>query len=68
MTQPAAVTKAAIKRAIRAAQEEGAAMVDVLPDGTVRVILRGEYEVAGPGAGGQDAPAPEHIDWGKVRA
>jgi chitinase len=46
MTKPAASTQAAIRRAIRAAQKEGAAMVEVLADGTIRVLLRQEYELA----------------------
>jgi hypothetical protein len=46
MTKSLPFTKAAIKRAIAAAQEQGAALVEMLPDGTIRVKLRQEYEVA----------------------
>jgi hypothetical protein len=37
--RPARVTQADVARALRAAKQEGAAGVDVLPDGTIRVLL-----------------------------
>ena len=37
--RPARATEADVRRAIRAAKHEGAAGVDVLPDGTIRVLL-----------------------------
>jgi hypothetical protein len=37
--RPAAITQADVARAIRAAKQVGAAGVDVLPDGTIRVLL-----------------------------
>lgn len=37
--RPARVTQADVARALRAAKQEGAAGVDVLPDGTIRLLL-----------------------------
>lgn len=37
--RPARVTQADVARALRAAKREGAAGIDVLPDGTIRVLL-----------------------------
>ena len=37
VTKPLPFTKAAIKRAIAAAQEQGAAGIEMLPGGTIRV-------------------------------
>lgn len=37
--RPAKVTQADVARTIRAAKQAGAAGVDVLPDGTIRVTL-----------------------------
>lgn len=46
MTKAVPFTQAAMRRALRAAQMEGASMVEVLPDGTIRVLLRKDYEIA----------------------
>ena len=46
LTKPLPFTKAAIKRAIAAAQEQGAVMVEMRVDGTIRVLLSKDYEVA----------------------
>jgi hypothetical protein len=46
MTKPVPFTKAAMKRAIDVAQAQGMCMVEFLPDGTIRVLLRKDYEVA----------------------
>jgi hypothetical protein len=35
-------TLADVARAIRAAKEQGAAVVEILPDGTIRVIISGK--------------------------
>jgi hypothetical protein len=37
-------TLADVARAIRAAKEQGAAVVEILPDGTIRVIISGKDE------------------------
>ena len=37
--RPAKITQADLARALRAAKQEGAAGVDVLPDGTIRLLL-----------------------------
>jgi len=37
--RPARITEADMRRALRAAKREGAAGIDVLPDGTIRVLL-----------------------------
>jgi len=50
--RPARVTQADVARALRAAKQEGAAGVDVLPDGTIRVLLVAPEKAA-------DAPAHE---------
>jgi hypothetical protein len=57
MTKPLPFTKATLKRAIAAAQEQGAALVEVLPDGTIRVLLRNDYEIA---ANERPAQTEEH--------
>lgn len=36
---PARVTQADVARAIRAAQQAGAGAVEVLPDGTIRILV-----------------------------
>jgi hypothetical protein len=65
MTKPVSFTKAAIKRAIAAAQEQGAAIVEVLPDGTIRVVLRNEYQLA---ADRQQGQTREDDPWGHAEA
>lgn len=65
MTKPLLFTKTAIKRAIAAAAEAGAAGVDVLPDGTIRVVLRNDSELA---ARNQSAQTDDADEWGKVQA
>jgi hypothetical protein len=37
--RPAAITQADVARVIRAAQRAGAVSVEIIPDGTIRVIL-----------------------------
>lgn len=64
MTKPLPYTKAAIKRAIAAAQEQGAAGVEMLPDGTIRVVLRKDYELA---TRNQTAQTGDD-EWGQVQA
>ena len=46
MTRRATHTKAAIRRAIEAAASVGVCAVEFLPDGTIRVVPRPEYELA----------------------
>lgn len=65
MTRPLPFTKAAIKRAIAAAAEAGAAGVEVLPDGTIRVVLRNDRELA---ACDQLAQTDDADEWGQVQA
>lgn len=65
MTKPLRFTKAAIKRTIAAAAEAGAAGVEVLPDGTIRVVLRNDYELA---ARNQSAETDDGDEWGQVQA
>jgi hypothetical protein len=48
VTRPFPFTKAAITRAIRTAQEQRCSMVEMTADGTLRVILRTEFELAAP--------------------
>jgi hypothetical protein len=65
VTKAVPFTQAAIQRAIRAAHIEGAAMVEVRPDGTIRVLLRKDYELA-------HGEQPEQTDgddpWGNASA
>ncbi len=65
MTKSLPFTKAAIKRAIAAATEAGAAGVEMLPDGTIRVVLRNDCEVATRNQSAQTGDADE---WGQVQA
>lgn len=65
MTKPLLFTKAAIKRAIAAAAEAGAAGVEVLPDGTIRVVLRNHCKLA---ARNQSAQTDDAAEWGQVQA
>ena len=65
MTKSLPFTKAAMKRAIAAAAEAGAAGVEVLPDGTIRVVLRKNYELA---ARNQSAQTHDADEWGEVQA
>lgn len=37
--RPASVTQADVARVLRAAKQAGAGAVDVLPDGTIRVLI-----------------------------
>lgn len=37
--RPAVLTQADVTRAIRAAKKAGAGVVEILPDGTIRVLL-----------------------------
>lgn len=53
MTKRATHTKAAIKRAIEAAAAVGVCMVEFLPDGTIRVIPRNQFELAADEGRGQ---------------
>jgi hypothetical protein len=46
MRHRAKFTQADVARAIRAAKQAGAAGVDVLPDGTIRVLLVSESTTA----------------------
>ncbi|MBV9240393.1 MAG: hypothetical protein JO314_00145 [Acidobacteria bacterium] len=39
---PAKTTQADVRRVLRAAKQERATYVDVLPDGTIRIALHGE--------------------------
>lgn len=45
---PARVTKADIRRALKAAKQAGAAAVSVLPDGTMRIELALDDGIPGP--------------------
>lgn len=65
MTKSLPFTKAAMKRAIAAAAEAGAAGVEVLPDGTICVVLRKNYELA---ARNQLAQTDDADEWGEVQA
>lgn len=65
MTKSLPFTKAAMKRVIAAAQEQGAGMIEVLPDGTVRVLLRKDCELA---ARNQSAQTRDADEWGQVQA
>lgn len=64
MTKSLPFTKADIKRAIAAAQEQGAALVEMRPDGSIRVLLRQEHEVAADRRPAQTEEDP----WGHVEA
>lgn len=63
MTKAAIVTQAAIKRAIRAAQIEGASMIEVLPDGTIRVLLRKDYQLSAEELAADRQPAQTGDGW-----
>ncbi len=65
MTKPLHFTKAAFKRAIAAAAEAGAAGIEVLPDGTIRVVLRNDCELA---ARNQSAQTDDGDEWGQAQA
>jgi hypothetical protein len=65
VTKPLPFTKAAIRRAIAAAAEAGAAGVEVLPDGTIRVVLCNDYELV---ARNQSAQTDDADEWGQVQA
>lgn len=45
---PARLTQADVARAIRAAKQAGAGMVELLPDGTIRIRLDGSEKPAQP--------------------
>jgi hypothetical protein len=64
VTKPIPFTKAEIKRAIAAAQERGAALVEMRPDGSIRVLLLQEHEVAADRRPAQTEDDP----WGHVEA
>jgi hypothetical protein len=48
---PARITQADVARAIRAAQQCGAGVVEIRPDGTIRVVIAQESAVRAPNAG-----------------
>jgi hypothetical protein len=45
--RPASVSQAAIARAIRAARQAGAGIVEISPDGTIRIVLAPPLQDAG---------------------
>jgi len=45
---PARCTQADLARSIRAAKQVGAAAVELLPDGTIRICLEGSQKPAQP--------------------
>lgn len=51
---PARVTKADIRRALKAAKQAGAAAVSVLPDGTMRIELALDDGIPGPARHSRD--------------
>ena len=68
MTKLAPFTKATIRRAIQAAKEQGAAMVEMMPDGRIRVLLREDHEVVAATPSGQTVLSPGADAWGDVEA
>jgi hypothetical protein len=63
--RPAKFSQADVARVLRAAKQEGAAGIDVLPDGTIRVVLRNDYELA---ARNRSAQTDDPDEWGQVQA